>query len=539
MGRVGFHDVVFDEGFASAVRAGGAALRFTRQERALLSQLAAHPRRLFTRDELHVALGSTGSDRNVDFVINRLRAKLGDTGPERRFISTQYGEGYVWVASAVEVTEEDGFLVVGPVRGLTDASLDDVLKPLQAALQAHFGNHRSVVLEPERRADATNGFRFSVEVSFHAERRRLHAAFVLRQAPGREVVASFREEFAKVVPRAALDALAGAITQAVWKRLALGPPTAAAPNDPPLQLRMHAASVLLDPPGAVWRSNAEQLARLRAQDPADPRLAIMWAMHLFVKMTIDPGSDPLSRKAHTALVDEVEQLVLDNLMAVRADPVMALAAAKLLLGLHRGHEGVAESLAETVFHGSAAFAAAFPLLGQIKAYRGDLAEARRLYDEGLKLCEPGSAFEVYIQILKAQTLIAQEDYAAVEAVYRRVVDINPEAQARIALLFLPPGDDGLARTLAPFADRASQGQARRTIAYLHYLAAPYFRGPGHAANIMRGPLTHLVRRFGPTVASEEIWAETPAELHYLRAAPSPAVAEQTVSKPKTALERGP
>lgn len=97
-------------------------------------------------------------------------------------------------------------------------------------------------------------------------------------------------------------------------------------------------------------------------------------------MTVDPGLAPLNREAHTALVDEVERLVLDNLMAVRVDPVMALAAAKLLLGLHRGHEGVAETLAETALRGSGAFAAALPMLGQIKAYQGDLSESRRLYD---------------------------------------------------------------------------------------------------------------------------------------------------------------
>jgi hypothetical protein len=29
-------------------------------------------------------------------------------------------------------------------------------------------------------------------------------------------------------------------------------------------------------------------------------------------------------------------------------------------------------------------------------------------------------------------------------------------------------------------------------------------------------LTHLVRRFGTSVASDEIWSELPAELDYLR-----------------------
>ena len=76
MTRVAFGEWVFDEGFVGASRADGAAVRFTRQERALLGQLAAHPRRLFKREDLYVATGSRGSDRNVDFAVNRLRAKL-------------------------------------------------------------------------------------------------------------------------------------------------------------------------------------------------------------------------------------------------------------------------------------------------------------------------------------------------------------------------------------------------------------------------------------------------------------------------------
>ena len=93
MERVRFHDLTFDEGFLVAQRDDGAAVRLTRQERALLLLFVERPQRLLTRDQLLSALGSEGSDRNVDFVINRLRRKLNDHGRVRRFISTQYGEG--------------------------------------------------------------------------------------------------------------------------------------------------------------------------------------------------------------------------------------------------------------------------------------------------------------------------------------------------------------------------------------------------------------------------------------------------------------
>lgn len=184
-------------------------------------------------------------------------------------------------------------------------------------------------------------------------------------------------------------------------------------------------------------------------------------------------------------------------------------------GGRQGPGSLAESLATTVLAESAAFAAAFGVLGQIKAYRGDLAEARRLYDEGLKLCEPGSMFDLNIQVLKAISLIAEDDRAGVEAAYAQIVEISPVAHRQLGLLFLPAADDGLARQLAALADRTSARHARRAIAYLHYRVAPYFRSADQCANIMRGPLVHLVRRFGPSVASEAIWREMPQELHHL------------------------
>jgi len=514
--RIGFHDVVFDEGFLTAVRADGTALRFTRHERALLGLLAQNPGRLFSRDELFAALGSRGSDRNVDFVVNRLRGKLGDTGPERHFISTQYGEGYVWVATPVDAAHEGDFVVVGPLRGFCDEGVETMLRALQAALQTRVSHDRGVRLAPNLPAEPVGSHLFSIEVSVHAADGRRDAAFVLRHAPSREVVASFRESFAGAAAEPVIETLAGAVVEAAWRRLALGSSAAPTPADAPLHVSLEAASVLLDPPGDTWAANGERIARLRAEDGADSKLAILWAMHLLGRMTVNPGREPLDRKAIDALGDEIEGLVLEHLPAVRDDPVMAIAAAKLLLGVHRGHEDLAEDLASAAFAGSAAFAAALTMLAQIKACRGDLAEALKLYDEGLQLCEAGSTFEVYIQVLKAQALIALDDRPGVEAAYHRLLEIAPAALQRFGLLFLPVGDDGLARTLSPWVDRASEGQARRLVAYLHYRVARYFRSAEHAANIMRGPLTHMVRRFGPAVASETIWRETPAELHYLR-----------------------
>lgn len=510
--RVAFGEWVFEDGFAAAVAADGRLVRFTRQERALLSQLAAHPRRLFTREELYGATGSRGSDRNVDFAINRLRTKLGDTGAERRFISTQYGEGYVWIAAPAQAAAAPALLVVGPVRAPAVPDACARLEPLRAELASALG--REVRLEPERKPGAP-GAHLSLEAVLHPAGGRIHAAFVLRRGPSRELVATFRATFSDGPDAPPLAPLARQVRDAAWKALALGAGSAAAPLDPPLQVRMHDAAVLLDPPGVTWQANGEQLAKLRAEGPLDPSVEIMWAMHLFARSVLTPGPGPLDRARVTALEDEIEAIVLPQVSAVRDMPLLALAAAKLLLLINRGYADLAEDLTIRAFAGSAALAAALPMLGQLASHRGDLSEALRLFDEALALCEPGSGFELYILVLKGRALSAADRHHAMGPVFRRICEIHPGAVVQFGLLFLPPDDEGLARVLAHRVEEIDLDWAQRTVAYNFYRSADLFRTREHVANAMRGPLVHLVRRFGPQVASPELWAELPAELHYL------------------------
>jgi hypothetical protein len=393
-----------------------------------------------------------------------------------------------------------------------------LLEALAAGLAARLGpGHR--VLPPA--AEPDGDARFTVEASVHAVAGRLETAFVLRDGDTGATVTTLREGVDPGAEAAAAAALAGRLVEVAWAHVALPSAVTPAPTDLPLHLRLHAAALLMDATGEAWRANEARIAELRAADPADPWLAMVWAMHRFGQVTLD--AEPLDAQTHAAFCDEIEGLVLGALPAVRDDPVMALAAAKLLIGGRHGHEDLAEALAASAFAGSAAFAAAFPMLGQIKACRGDLAEGVRLFDEGLTLCVPGSQFESYIQVLKASTLVAAQDWPAVEAVYDRLAEISPQGLGAFSLAFLPPDDEGLARRLAPLADRLSLEQARRMVAYLHYRVGRYFRVEAHAANAMRGPLVHLVRRFGPSVVSDAIWRETPRELQYLRR-PAPAAA---------------
>ncbi|TSJ61055.1 winged helix-turn-helix domain-containing protein [Starkeya sp. 3C] len=99
--RLCFAEMIFDAELLWAARPRGRRVRFTRSERAVLAALIRNAHRIMTRNQLLDAISGVGSDaaeRSIDFLINRLRGKLGDDARRPRFIATQYGEGYVWIA---------------------------------------------------------------------------------------------------------------------------------------------------------------------------------------------------------------------------------------------------------------------------------------------------------------------------------------------------------------------------------------------------------------------------------------------------------
>jgi DNA-binding response OmpR family regulator len=75
----------------------GRPLTLTVRELQLLTELAHNAERVMTRQELYARVWGRKyrkSDRSVDVYVGRLRAKLGQALPGRRFIHTHAGIGY-------------------------------------------------------------------------------------------------------------------------------------------------------------------------------------------------------------------------------------------------------------------------------------------------------------------------------------------------------------------------------------------------------------------------------------------------------------
>ena len=79
------------------VLAGGRPLAMTVRELNLLTALMERSGRIVSRDELYrVVWGDfrRKDDRSVDVYVGRIRHKLWEALPERRFIHTHFGFGY-------------------------------------------------------------------------------------------------------------------------------------------------------------------------------------------------------------------------------------------------------------------------------------------------------------------------------------------------------------------------------------------------------------------------------------------------------------
>ena len=77
--------------------AHGRPLRLTVRELELLTALAEREGRVVSREELYRAVWAEEyrkPDRSVDVYVARLRQKLADAIPERRYIHTHFGFGY-------------------------------------------------------------------------------------------------------------------------------------------------------------------------------------------------------------------------------------------------------------------------------------------------------------------------------------------------------------------------------------------------------------------------------------------------------------
>ena len=501
-----YGNLVFDKSLLSAGRAGNKGLRFTRQERALLDLFTRNAGRLLSRARILDAISFSGSDisdRNVDFLVNRLRTKLGDDARAPRFIATQYGEGYIWIAKPAESVE--AFLVIGPCHGMrheeTAARARPVLAGLAEALDKVTGQH-GIVVKPDWSADPNAGgaVSYSLDASLHADGRGLHGAFVLRDGRSGQILEVFRAIFPGVLAEEVRD-LARHIADAIWAHLALPAPAPPAPAHTPLELRMHDAALLLARTPESWQKSREQIEKARAGNPDDPALAVMQGLALYAGLVQRFRSPEEWRETEA----EIEALVLDSLPAIQDNPLLMLGAAKLLFFIERGHFELANRIAVEAFDKSTAFAAAFATRAQLRMAEGAFCEGHLLYDKAVELSEPGSEFLVYLKVLKITAALAAGDRGLADALMGELCAIKPVVRAQIGLVVASPDAD-LPADLAALLQTFDAEAAQALLFHFYNTSARHFHAAAQRRNVMRGLITHVTRRLGDAVVPDPVRA---------------------------------
>ncbi|MEH2513656.1 DNA-binding winged helix-turn-helix (wHTH) protein/tetratricopeptide (TPR) repeat protein [Nitrobacteraceae bacterium AZCC 1564] len=504
-----FGDLILDETCLSA-RRNGEMIQFTRNERALLLALTRNPRRLMPRSRLLDEIDPSESDRSdryIDFLVNRLRSKLGDNTKSPKYIATQYGEGYVWIAAPSPAVPIDGFLVIaafGPQGHAFSPQASSLLGQLRDTIAASVGFGQKVVVVAENwHPVATDKVHYFLQVNFHGDNGRLGCSATLREMPSKRIVRAFRlhldnadaTSFTSEATR-----ISTGVVNALRQALADASTGLGTPEDEPLEMRLHRASSLLSASNPQWLERGEQLSKDRAQDPDNPDIALQWCMHLFARLVMNPFG--MSLEERDRIESEIDATVLELLPAVEPNPLLMLAAAKLLYFINRGHLDLAEDIAERAFARTADYAAALPIMGQLRYARGRFEEAVRFFDRGIEMAEPGPAFHLHMRVLKCIALLAAGDRAALDAAAADIADMGPRCPPQIALMIgwtIAAADQELPAAAAQALAAAGPAGARSAIEYLYFTSARHLISEHARANVMRGLITHVTRLHGESV----------------------------------------
>ena len=495
----------FDADFGAARDEEGREVRFTRSEALVLACLARQPERVLTRDQILDAMSGPGSDkadRTVDFLINRLRRKLGDSSTEPRFIATRYGEGYVWVGRR-PVEPGGAAIVVGPLRGIDALGPDGprasaFAEALRAALAAEAGAGRRVALRPDHEAGAdraTAAPETSIELSFLGQPDGLDCVIAVREGATGRMRNVRRHPVGEGAP---LGDLAAALLAVAWQSLVDDDALHA-----PLPVAMHDAAGHPEGTRLSWHDNDRRLDALRQQSPNDPALMLMRAAHLHTKY-VQHGWDLFrdGRDERAQDEDEMERLVLGALDYAQDRPDQAVLAAKLLHFLQRGYRDLAFDLAEGALGGCTAPAASHATVGQLRAFRGDMESGMDLLVEAAALCRHGSEPHAWVLAQLCQTALAAGGGRRLWKARADLVAIRPKSRFGLELLL----SDSTRPSLTARAAAAIMSRRRATaiLRNLWYFTGRLFEEPSHAENVMRPAVTLLRARLGPEVLPAEV-----------------------------------
>lgn len=506
-----YGSATFDTDLMSVQRDDGLTVRFTRSERLVLKTLMDNAGRLQSRNQLLDAVSEPGSDKNdrtIDFIVTRLRNKLNDDATNPNFIATRYGEGYVWVAKprAAHQPAKGAHIVLGPIRKLgrlpqVSTEPDSFLARLHTELAERFKSTRSIAIDPDCPPRATfpgDPPRYNVEMTFvPQDGNKIDCVTTLNHFRTGKLISIQRTA---ISPVATAAATAERIATDIWQDELHEPR-----HPQPMVVSLSQASLSVTGDHANWTENDTRLRALLAETPDDPVLRLLYATNLQSRFVIAGPTSFLGPFDIDADEREIESILTSVLPEIQDDPIHSIAAARLLFFLGPAYRPLAIELAERAHREATAIAASYGTIGHMRACLGDIDAGLEAYDIALSMTEPGSQYDLYLLVLKAQAQLAanlREGLAkTLETSYARKPDL-----AFFMELFCSPVD-----APSPVAKMAlantSKEMATALLRYVHHSCTKNFVRPDHRINTIKAGAKLFAGCFGPDVMPHELRSE--------------------------------
>ena len=529
--------LVFDADFSSATDGSGAVIRFTRSERRLLAYLHSHHRVVLSRDMLLDAISGEGSeknDRNIDYLVNRLRRKLRDSAHAPQYIQTHYGQGYEWIGesaahadatpdartdAAADAGPGRGPIVMGPVTGLGDctrfaAAARSVCNALREDLITVFAEppaapYGTVNLRSRRSFDVPDGV-FRLDMSFLEIDDRLAVAVLLHRIGQDEGILLGRHSTGTDDPadpalRAFARSCAETAQQKLWERLSEEWNRELA--DVPTAVALHRAAEAVGRPEYTWRENETRLRGLLKSNPDCPRNQLLLATALHTKYIIN-GIEVLSEGDPRAQdMAEMSSLVRRALPGLHDNPIQTMTAAKILWFCETDARPEAFAIASRAFDEATAFGAACALMGQMHMWNGDADRGLAHFRKALGFTGSGGQFHLYTLVMICQALAVRggargEDMTLIRDLFTR----DPRNLVLFSLYYTPPADLQPHDALARFIEAMTPVQISALLRNVTFASVRLFNESLHQRRLLARPYELIVARHGTDHVPPEVEA---------------------------------
>lgn len=512
--------VRFSPDFRLARTAEGGEIDFTKSEAKAIAYMSGLPDKVVTRNQILDAVSEPGSeknDRNVDFLINRIRRKLGDDAKNPRYIASRYGEGYIWLSDWSTLNPKDAqtCFLVGPVRGLVATNevrrtVLDLAAHLVKNLQNNCSPNQHVMLDPDYSEAVYLGStrpRYLIELTLMSDKNKFSCVVTAKTGSvgnlisverfdlgdGKELGSQHLVKVENYVPD---------LVAKIWKS------EATRGEDIPLPVAMNDVFNTEDMKDESWRDADKRLIALMKEHPNDPEIKLMYATHLHSKYVV-LGPELFAKGTDSCPEDEeqIERLVLETLPFAEGRPDYSIMAAKLLYFLNSGYGNLAIELAEKAHENSTKVASSLAVVGQMRSFRGLFAEAYECLEQARKLAKKGSDFHIYVLVLQCQAMLATNDREGLKQVQRELYRSRPATMVFFEPILTDPDKPSI-RAKAVIM-MLSRKRARGILQHIFYISGRLFESAEHRENMMRTPVLLLRRRFGNEVLTDEMRESMP------------------------------